>query len=87
MGWGELQIWGCSLSYQVLAFVGKVWGWRGGFFGWMVSRFHGFTCQNLLGSAGADAEALGISLNLVWCGQRGLRPQDCQEAAWPLGLQ
>lgn len=49
--------------------------------------FHGFTCQNLLGSSGADAEALGISLNLVWCGQCGLRPQDCQEAAWPLGLQ
>ena len=23
MGWGELQIWGCSLSYQVLASWGK----------------------------------------------------------------
>ncbi len=65
-------------------FVGEVWRWRGPGADFLGGRF---TCRNLLGSSGADAKALGISLNLVRCGQRGLRPQDCQEAAWPLGLQ
>ena len=66
MGWGELQIWGCSLSYQVLAF-----GFRGGSLGMAGCIFwvDGFTVSHVKTSLDRQVRMLKpLGYHLIWYG-------------------